>query len=333
MAYPYLKELVPKNSIIVTCGDSGADEIATLFAINEGFAYETYPIDWDTYGKSAASVRNVGVVKMSKYAIIFWDGVSEYTKALIDIANKKRTKPTVVEYLNKDIVRPHLNRVVNIRKSSYDVYCGRGSVYGNPFVMANKQDRETVIMRYTDYVMRNEDLISAILKLKPEQRLGCFCAPQLCHCDVIAWLMDNAVDELKMLLGKLSKKNDVNEIATEIVPNIRHLYASTAMKFTTPGGLYSKHGIQVSESWSKTIHDDYRILLEIPNSKIIKKNLHLSREMIDIMEHSDEDNLPTIKYHTNEIKNIPVIYQQITFADSPYKEGCWYVDILDVVMK
>ena len=31
-----------------------------------------------------------------------------------------------------------------------------------------------------------------------------------------------------------------------------------------------------------------KVFIEIPNSKILKKNLHLSREMIDIMEHSDE---------------------------------------------
>ena len=332
-AYPYLKELVPKNSIVVTCGTTGADEIGNLFAANEGLACETYPVDWDTYGKSAAKVRNYGVVKMSKYAIIFWDGVSENTKSLIDIANKKRTKPTIVEYTDKDIIKPHFGRVVNIHKSPYDIYCGRGSIYGNPFVMTSKNDRELVVMRYTDYLMRNEDLISAILKITPEQTLGCFCAPKLCHCDVISWVLDNAVDELKMLLVKLSKKKDANEITTEITPDIRQLYSSTASKFTTPGGLYSVHGIQVATDWSKLVYDGIKVFLEIPNSKILKKNLHLSREMIDIMEHSDEDNLPTIKYHTNEIKNIPVIYQQITFADSPYKEGCWYVDVLDVVMK
>jgi len=81
--------------------------------------------------------------------------------------------------------------VVNIYKESYDIYIGRGkgSEWGNPFLIGKDGTREEVIAKYKLYlwqkiksgVVTKEKLISL-----DNKRLGCFCKPQACHGDVIA---------------------------------------------------------------------------------------------------------------------------------------------------
>lgn len=88
--------------------------------------------------------------------------------------------------------------VVNKYKEDYDVYIGRGSVWGNPFAIGEHGTREEVIDLYRialwSLIQRNkitkEDLIALDGK-----RLGCFCKPQACHGDVIVkaveWAKNN----------------------------------------------------------------------------------------------------------------------------------------------
>ena len=38
--------------------------------------------------------------------------------------------------------------VVNIRKEKCDIYCGRGSKYGNPYAIGENGDRDEVIALY-----------------------------------------------------------------------------------------------------------------------------------------------------------------------------------------
>lgn len=88
--------------------------------------------------------------------------------------------------------------VVNKHKSQFDVYIGRGSIWGNPFVMANNTDaeRQRVIAAYKAYLkeqVRSGAITVGMLKELNGKRLGCFCAPKPCHGDVIvqavAWAM------------------------------------------------------------------------------------------------------------------------------------------------
>jgi len=82
-----------------------------------------------------------------------------------------------------------LTRVVNIRKEKCDVYCGRPSIYGNPFVIGKDGTREQVIEKYREYFKHriHDDVIfcQAIGGLKGK-KIGCFCKPLPCHLDVIA---------------------------------------------------------------------------------------------------------------------------------------------------
>lgn len=80
-------------------------------------------------------------------------------------------------------------QVVNKRTHQFDVYIGRGSRWGNPFIIGRNGDRATVIALYADHlwhaVQQNPALIDE-LKALDGKTLGCFCKPLPCHGDVIA---------------------------------------------------------------------------------------------------------------------------------------------------
>lgn len=80
--------------------------------------------------------------------------------------------------------------VVNVRNSEYDVYCGRPSVFGNPFVIGKDGTREEVVDKYREWIKTQPEILNRLDELKGK-KLGCFCAPKLCHCNVLAELADN----------------------------------------------------------------------------------------------------------------------------------------------
>ena len=92
-------------------------------------------------------------------------------------------------------------KVVNLYKEPYDVYIGRGSTWGNPFVIGKDGDRESVIHLYKKYLWQ-QILEGRITKRDFQniqgQTLGCFCKPQACHGDVIIkamnWMLETRDD-------------------------------------------------------------------------------------------------------------------------------------------
>lgn len=77
--------------------------------------------------------------------------------------------------------------VVNCRKTEFDVYIGRPSVWGNKFLIGPDGTREEVIEKYELWLLSNEYLMSRLPELKGKV-LGCFCRPRRCHGDVLARL-------------------------------------------------------------------------------------------------------------------------------------------------
>lgn len=75
--------------------------------------------------------------------------------------------------------------VVHCKKSHYDVYIGRPSKWGNPFVVGKDGTREQVVEKYRKYLLSRKDLLDSIGELKGKI-LGCWCSPQVCHGDVLA---------------------------------------------------------------------------------------------------------------------------------------------------
>lgn len=76
---------------------------------------------------------------------------------------------------------------------SQAVYIGRGSKWGNPFIIGKDGDREEVIIKYAERLLNDTSLLGAIGELTGKY-LVCFCAPEPCHGDVLIELA-NPIDE------------------------------------------------------------------------------------------------------------------------------------------
>jgi len=80
-------------------------------------------------------------------------------------------------------------KVVNLRKEKYDVYIGRGSKWGNKFVIGRDGSREDVIAKYKAWILKNDYLLGCLGELKGRV-LGCYCKPLACHGDVLVELVE-----------------------------------------------------------------------------------------------------------------------------------------------
>ena len=83
-------------------------------------------------------------------------------------------------------------RVVNKVRESFDVYIGRPSKWGNPFLIGKDGSREMVIKSYKQWVNHPEQVqLRADIKVELKgKRLGCYCKPKACHGDVLAEIAD-----------------------------------------------------------------------------------------------------------------------------------------------
>lgn len=92
--------------------------------------------------------------------------------------------------------------VVDLRRSGCDVIIDRSSRWGNPFT--HIKDRKTfathivasraeAIAKYEEWIKTQPELLAALPTLRGKS-LGCWCAPFLCHGDVLARLADAVVE-------------------------------------------------------------------------------------------------------------------------------------------
>lgn len=97
--------------------------------------------------------------------------------------------------MEKSLTYPDRTIVINKHTNpDFDVWCGRGSIFGNPYEIGVDGTREQVIARYRKwftFMLRDPIFVDALKNLK-NKRLGCVCAPLECHVGVIKeWLDKN----------------------------------------------------------------------------------------------------------------------------------------------
>lgn len=89
-----------------------------------------------------------------------------------------------------------MTRVVHVDQP-YDVFIGRPSKWGNPFVVGRDgKTREEVIAKYEAWIKTQPALLAALPELRGK-RLACPCTrgrPKPCHGAVLARLADYGVD-------------------------------------------------------------------------------------------------------------------------------------------
>lgn len=79
-----------------------------------------------------------------------------------------------------------MKRVVHCKRAAFDVYIGRPSSWGNPFVIGKDGTRADVIAKYRAWLEARPELVA---RAKAELRgkvLACWCSPAACHGDVLA---------------------------------------------------------------------------------------------------------------------------------------------------
>jgi hypothetical protein len=81
------------------------------------------------------------------------------------------------------------------------VYIGRGSKWGNPFVIGKHGTRDEVIEKYRQWIVNQPQLLSSLHELRGKD-LACFCSPAPCHGMILKELVNgliarSSVDDLK----------------------------------------------------------------------------------------------------------------------------------------
>jgi hypothetical protein len=99
-------------------------------------------------------------------------------------------------------------RAVNIKVERADINCGRGSKWGNPFVIGKDGSREDVVRKHKEWILlwlkeKKEVIIvcygrrytNKVVDDVEELRglkCGCYCKPLACHLDVfVEFLNEN----------------------------------------------------------------------------------------------------------------------------------------------
>jgi hypothetical protein len=104
-------------------------------------------------------------------------------------------------------------KIVHCKRDKYDVYIGRPSKWGNPYVIGKDGSREEVIKKYEEYILNSPELLAALPELEGKI-LGCWCAPKPCHGEVLLKLLERSKkmnssnpikNELEMLLACTEK--------------------------------------------------------------------------------------------------------------------------------
>lgn len=101
--------------------------------------------------------------------------------------------PKAIVYLD-NLLAKYGQQVINVRiqtatKNKASIYVGRGSFYGNPFVMKAEENRGEATLRFRDYVMSKlQDPLTRyvwVMQLKrlKGQTLHCFCNNGTCSRD------------------------------------------------------------------------------------------------------------------------------------------------------
>lgn len=92
--------------------------------------------------------------------------------------------------------------VVHCKKEPYDIYIGRPSKWQNPFHLLDPKDeiqRGICLTRFTEWVLKQENLIKDLPEIK-NKTLGCWCAPRLCHGDIL-YCLANKEDILLLIIA------------------------------------------------------------------------------------------------------------------------------------
>lgn len=187
-----------------------------------------YPSDFLSYAKFERKVARI-IGSLEKVELNYVrdenDFILKYSKEKLIPARKLETEKLALDETTHAILfqdeerncffqlfNDLLDRKIPIRKvdlkitkvsnkdqgESYDVYIGRGTLWGNPYQMGKEGTREEVIAKFAyDFekrFLKLPDKFDENIEKLRGKTLGCHCKPAACHGDVIANYL-NALDD------------------------------------------------------------------------------------------------------------------------------------------
>ncbi|AZD91064.1 MULTISPECIES: DUF4326 domain-containing protein [Pseudomonas] len=133
----------------------------------------------------------VELVQNATHAVLFQD---EERNCFFALFNELLDREIPIRKVNLKITKVS-NKDLG---ESYDVYIGRGTLWGNPYQMGKEGTRDEVIEKFSyDFEKRflkfSEKFDENIEKLRGKT-LGCHCKPAPCHGDIIAKYLNSQDD-------------------------------------------------------------------------------------------------------------------------------------------
>lgn len=105
-----LSRVCQTHEIHIVCGIArGADMLGAEYAKARNYTVDSYPAEWNRYGKRAGYIRNEQMANNADALVAFWDTQSKGTSHMIMLAREKQLKVRVILYdrYTHDEVRLH----------------------------------------------------------------------------------------------------------------------------------------------------------------------------------------------------------------------------------
>jgi hypothetical protein len=104
-------DLLPRDTIVVSGGARGVDQIAEQRAKQRGLKVESFPADWKSHGKAAGFMRNSDIVKAADAVVAFWDGKSNGTADTVK-KTQAANKPLIILGDNHQLTQSDLVELI-----------------------------------------------------------------------------------------------------------------------------------------------------------------------------------------------------------------------------
>lgn len=90
-----------KKPVIVSGTAKGADRMGEQYAAARGLDVVKFPGHWNTLGRAAGILRNVQMAWYGTHAAVFWDGVSNGSRHMIETAKESRLRTLLTRFTPK----------------------------------------------------------------------------------------------------------------------------------------------------------------------------------------------------------------------------------------
>ncbi len=85
-----LDMLLVEGDIVLSGNAPGVDRFGERYAEEAGLEFKIIPSEWDKHGLKATMMRNEVILRSADFAICFWDGESQGTRHMLEIAKRER---------------------------------------------------------------------------------------------------------------------------------------------------------------------------------------------------------------------------------------------------